>query len=112
MCVLLQEQLRVFILTLIIAAIASVLKLGWCLISSSTAFPKFLAVSPMWSAHCLLRMADKYSGEISTLNNFSKGLQATNDWSPRVFKHMALKTLGSEDNTSLVAGIYKRNVTD
>lgn len=34
------------ILTLIIAAVASVLRVGWCLINSSTALPKFEAVSP------------------------------------------------------------------
>jgi len=42
-----------------IAAIASTFKLGWCLISSSMALPKFEAVSPNGSALRRRRIAER-----------------------------------------------------
>ena len=45
--------------TLMIAPIASTFKLGWCLISSSMALPKFEAVSPNGSALRRRRIAER-----------------------------------------------------
>src|SRR2546430_2701641 len=72
--------------------------------SSSIELPKLEAVSLIGSLDLLRRMAIRYSGLMSTLNNRSNGLQATKASNPRVLRHKALNTLGREAITSRVAG--------
>ena len=90
---------------LMMAAVASVLKEGWCLINSSIEVPKLLAVSPIGSLLLLLLMAGKYSIDSKTLKTLSKGLQAWKACNPRELRQRAVKTFGREEMTSLVAGI-------
>ena len=60
-------------LTPIMALIAATRRLGWCLINSSIAVPRLLAVSPNASELFRFLMAGKYSGERSTYNNNTTG---------------------------------------
>ena len=46
---------------------------------------------------------------IFTLNNLSKGRQATNALRPRVLRHNALNTFGKDPKTSRVAGTSLTN---
>ena len=63
---------------------------------------------PKASAALLLLIAGRYSGDKRTLKSLSKGSHFMKACKPLVFKHSALSTLGSDDRTSRVAGIYKR----
>ena len=90
--------------TLTMAFIASGLRVGWCLINSSMAVPRLEAASPKISEVLLLFIAGRYSGANNTWKSLLKGLQFMNAWRPLAFRHNALRMLGSDANTSLVAG--------
>ena len=86
-------------LTLTRAASTLILREGWCLISSSMASPRLVAVSPIWSAPFFFLMAGRYSGEIRTPKRWSNGSALTKISSPRVLRHRALRMLGREAST-------------
>ena len=53
-----------------------------------------------------LLMAGRYVGERSTLKSLSNGLHWTKAFRPLAFRQRALKMLGREPRTSLVAGTW------
>ena len=81
------------------AASTLVLREGWCLMSSSIASPRLVAVSPIWSVPFFFLMAGRYSGEISTPKRWSNGSAFMKTSSPRVLRHSALRMLGREART-------------